>query len=72
MSSMSLLGGPKRPFHEAVKVKPGFHWRPEDIRDTRIVGYLLRKSADWTLICRLLNSVETVVDTEKGSVILMT
>jgi hypothetical protein len=30
---------------EAVKVKPGMLWRPQEFRDARTVGYLLRKDA---------------------------
>jgi hypothetical protein len=31
---------------EAIKVKPVLPWRPQDIRDTRAVGNLLRKTAN--------------------------
>ena len=30
---------------EAVKVKPRLPWRPQDVRDARAMGYLLRKAA---------------------------
>lgn len=31
---------------QAVKVKPGLPWRPQDVGDSRALGYLLRKAAD--------------------------
>jgi hypothetical protein len=31
--------------HEAVKLK--LPWRLQDVRDTRVVGYLSRKAANW-------------------------
>ena len=31
MSGVSLNGGPKRPLHEAMKVKSGLPWRPQDV-----------------------------------------
>ena len=35
VSGMSLNGGlAERPFHGAVKVKPGLPWRPQGVRDT--------------------------------------
>jgi hypothetical protein len=35
-----------RSLHEAVKVKPGFCWRPQDARDARAMGYLPRRASD--------------------------
>jgi hypothetical protein len=46
ISRMSLHGGPERPLCEALKVKPGFHWRHQDVRDSRVSECLLRKDAD--------------------------
>jgi hypothetical protein len=36
---------------EAVKEKPGLPWRPQEVRDARIVDYLSRKAANrkWKL-----------------------
>lgn len=47
MSGVSLHGGLERPLCEAVKVKPGLPWGPQDVGDARLVGYLPRKAADW-------------------------
>jgi len=44
-SGKSLHGGPEKPLHGAVKVKPGLCWRPQDVRDARAVGYLPRRAA---------------------------
>ena len=35
------------PLCEAVKENPGFHWRPQDVRDARVMGQLPRRAADW-------------------------
>ena len=43
---MSLNGDLERPLHKAVKLKPGWPWRPQDIGDARPMGYLLRKTAN--------------------------
>lgn len=43
---MSLHGGQERPLGEAVKVKPGLLWRPQDVGDARAVGYLPRRAAN--------------------------
>jgi hypothetical protein len=41
----SVRGGdPERPLHEAVKVKPGFCWRPQDAGGARVRGYLARRA----------------------------
>ena len=41
MSGASLNGDlEERPFCEAVKLKPGLPWRPQDVRDARAVGPL--------------------------------
>ena len=36
----------ERPFHEVVKLKSGLPWRTQDVRDARVMGYLLRKTAN--------------------------
>ena len=36
-------GNPERPSNEAMKVKPGLHWRLEDVADARAMGYLSRR-----------------------------
>lgn len=46
-----VLGeGLKKSLYEAVKMKPGSHWRFQDDEDARFVGYLLRRAEDlvWT------------------------
>lgn len=35
MVGNSLNGDLERPFHEAVKVKPGLNWETHDVRDAR-------------------------------------
>ena len=46
MLGVSLHRGQERPLHESVKVKPGLPWRPQDVRDARALGYLLKKAAN--------------------------
>lgn len=46
MLGMSMHGNPESSLHEAVKVKPGLCRRSKDVGDARVVGYLLRKSAN--------------------------
>ena len=46
MAGVSLHGDQERPLHEAVKVKPGLPWRPQDIGDARAVGNLSKKAAN--------------------------
>jgi hypothetical protein len=46
MAGVSLHGGPEKPFYEVVKVKPGFHWGPQDVRDVGVMGDLPSKAAD--------------------------
>jgi hypothetical protein len=41
---MSLHGGQRKPLGEAVKVKPGLLWKPQDVEDARSLGYLPRKA----------------------------
>ena len=43
---MSLQGGLERPLCEAVKEKPGFPWRSQEVRDARTVEYLLKRAAN--------------------------
>lgn len=45
-SGESLHGGPERSLNEAVKEKPGFCWRSQDVKDFRIMGYLPRRTAN--------------------------
>lgn len=35
-------GGP-----DAVKVEPGFYQKPQDDRDSRVMGYPLRLAEEW-------------------------
>ena len=49
MSGMFLNGGQERPLCEDVNVKPGLLWRPQDVGDARVVGYLPRKDANGEL-----------------------
>ena len=46
MSGVSLHGGLKRVWCEAVKVKPGLPWRPQNVGDATAIGYLLRGAAN--------------------------
>jgi hypothetical protein len=39
-------GDLERPLYEAVKVTLGLPWRPQDVGDARIVGYLSRGAAN--------------------------
>jgi hypothetical protein len=43
---MSLCGDTERTLYEAVKMKYGWHWRPQNVGDARAVGYLLKKAAN--------------------------
>lgn len=45
VSGKSTNGDLERPLCDAVKVKPGLPWETQNVRDARVVGYLLRKSA---------------------------
>lgn len=45
-SGVSLHGGPERPACETVSVKLGWPWRPQDARDARATGYLLKNAAN--------------------------
>jgi hypothetical protein len=40
---VSLHGGPEIPLHEVVKLM--LPWRSENVRDARVVGYLLKKAS---------------------------
>lgn len=44
MAGESLHGSPEWPFHEAVKVKPGLHWRSQHVRHARAVVHLPQKA----------------------------
>ena len=46
MSGVSLYGGLEKPLCEAVKMKPGLPWRPQNVGDARAMGYLLRGAAN--------------------------
>lgn len=37
-------GDPERSLHEAMEVKLVLHWRPQDVRSTRTVGYLPKRA----------------------------
>jgi hypothetical protein len=43
---LSLLGGSERLLYGAVKRKPGFQWRPENVGDTKAWEYLPRRAAN--------------------------
>lgn len=45
LAAEALHEGPEEPLHEAVKVKPGLHWRLRDVRGARAVGYLPERPA---------------------------
>lgn len=45
ISGKSLHGGPENPLHQAVKVRPGLCWRPEDVGDARAMVYLPRRTS---------------------------
>jgi hypothetical protein len=63
VARLSLHGGPKQPLYEAVKMKPGFHKRPQD---ARVMGYLPRRVANnvWNLPKR--EKYVSINKTEKG------
>ena len=46
---VSLHRGLQKPLHGTVKVKLELSWLPQDIRDTRAPGYLLRRAANCKL-----------------------
>lgn len=46
VSGVSLHGDLERSLCEAMKVKPGLPWRPQNVGDTRAVGYLQRRAAN--------------------------
>jgi hypothetical protein len=46
VAGVSLNEGSERPLHEAVKAKPGLLWRPQNDRDARAMGCLLRKAVN--------------------------
>ena len=39
-------GGPGKILNEAVMIKPGLPWRPQDLGNARVVGHLPRRAAD--------------------------
>jgi len=41
-----LHGNPERPLCEAIKVKPGFYWRPQAVGYDRVIGNLPKRAAD--------------------------
>ena len=45
-SVVLLNGGKEIPFHEVVTLKPVLPWRTQDVRDVRVIGYLLRIAAN--------------------------
>lgn len=46
VSGVSLHGGLERPLCEAMKFKPGLHWKTQDISCARVVGYLSKRAAN--------------------------
>lgn len=46
MSVVFPHGGLEKPLCQAVKVKPGLPWRPQNVGDARAVGYLPRRTAN--------------------------
>ena len=45
-SGSSSNGHQEIPFHEAVTLNPGLPWRAQDVKDIRIIGYMLRIAAN--------------------------
>lgn len=45
LEGQSLPGSPQKALCESVKVKPGLCWRPQDVRNSRVTGYLQREVA---------------------------
>lgn len=43
---MFLQAGTERLLYEAVKVKPGLPWKPQNVVDARVIGYLPWKGAN--------------------------
>ena len=47
VSGVSLNGGLlEKSLCEVVKLKPGLFWRIQDVRDARVMGNLLKRTAD--------------------------
>ena len=46
VSGVTLNGSLEKPFHEDVKEKSELPWRPLDVRDATVMGYLPRKAAN--------------------------
>jgi hypothetical protein len=46
MSGVSLHKGSERLLCEAVKVKSGLPWRPQEAKDARALGYQQRKAVN--------------------------
>lgn len=46
MAGVSLKGGPERSLDEAVKVKPGLLWRPQDVKSCQSRGIPAEESSD--------------------------
>lgn len=44
VSGLSQNGDLERPLCEAMKVKPGFLWRPQDADNTRVMACLLGRA----------------------------
>ena len=49
MSPVSLDEGLEKILHEALKLRPGLPWKPQNIEDARAMGYLQKKAVngDW-------------------------
>jgi hypothetical protein len=41
-----MHGGLKEPLHEAVEMKLGLHWKPQDVGDSKTMDYLQRRAAN--------------------------
>ena len=69
VAGVSLHGGPERPLHKAVRSKSILPWRPQDIGDARVIGFLLRKAAngEWNQSkrkkCVVINKAEKELET---------
>jgi hypothetical protein len=46
ISGVSLNEGPEKQLHETMKEKLGWPWKAQDVKDSRVVGYLPGKVTD--------------------------
>lgn len=40
-----MARNPEKPLGDAIKVKPGLFWRPQDVKHSRFMEYLPRRTA---------------------------